>query len=227
MNNIHDLDFNMILATTAHDMKNSLFILLQSIENLNIANNLTVAQHQDLAGLHYQTMRINSTLIQLLALYRNEQQLPISIEEHSVRDTLEDVMDKNKLYINSQHKKVTLSVDENLNAYYDNDLITYLISDIFINALRYSHCNIILRAFIKKSYLVIQVEDDGPGYPEHMLLHNNFDNMPFNACKGHSGLGLLFAKTIAAKHKNKTLSGYISLMNGKETGGIFSLFLPN
>ncbi|AGH81131.1 histidine kinase [Psychromonas sp. CNPT3] len=221
------LDFNTILATTTHDMKNSLFILLQSIENLNLADNLTVAQHQDFAALHYQATRINSTLIQLLALYRDEkQQLPVFIEENSIRDILEDVMERNRLSINSQHKKIILCVDDDLNAYFDSDLITYLLSDIFINALRYSHQRITLRAFIKTPYIVIEIEDDGEGYPENMLRFNDFENMPFNASTGRSGLGLLFAQRIAAEHKNKNLEGYITLKNKEQGGGIFSLFLP-
>ncbi|KPU82694.1 histidine kinase [Psychromonas sp. PRT-SC03] len=221
------LDFNTILATTTHDMKNSLFILLQSIENLNLADNLTVSQRQDFANLHYQATRINSTLVQLLALYRGErQQLPVFVVENSVRDILEDVIERNRLSINNQHRKIKLCADDDLNAYFDSDLITYLISDIFLNALRYSQHLIILRAFIKKPYIVIQVEDDGDGYPDNMLRFNDFENMPFNAIKGRSGLGLLFAQRIAAEHKNKTLKGYITLENKEEGGSIFSLYLP-
>ena len=47
------LDFSTILATSAHDMKNSLFMLLQSIEHIDLADNLTPVQHQSIADLHY------------------------------------------------------------------------------------------------------------------------------------------------------------------------------
>ena len=68
MDNQEKLDFSTILATSAHDMKNSLFMLLQSIENLDSANNLTEQQHKGFADLHFQTSRINGTLMQLLEI---------------------------------------------------------------------------------------------------------------------------------------------------------------
>ena len=142
------LDFSTILATSAHDMKNSLFMLLQSIENLDLDNNLTAQQHKAFSDLHYQTSRINGTLMQLLALFRDEQkQLPIYIEEHSVEELLQEVIDKNRLYLNSHKVKVNLSVDESLFGYFDQDLIGYLIGDVFINALRHTKTEITMRAF--------------------------------------------------------------------------------
>lgn len=222
------LDFSTILATSAHDMKNSLFMLLQSIENLDLDNNLTGQQHKAFSDLHYQTSRINGTLMQLLALYRDEQkQLPIYIEEHSVEDLLQEVIDKNRLYLNSHKVNVNLSVDESLFGYFDQDLIGYLIGDIFINALRHTKTEITLRAFFKDNYLNIQIEDDGEGYPSHMLAATDKSPSEFNANKGRSGLGLLFAKRIAAEHKTKHLQGHILLENKPEfTGSIFTLRLP-
>ena len=222
------LDFSTILATSAHDMKNSLFMLLQSIENLDLADNLTPKQHQAFSDLHYQTSRINGTLMQMLALYRDEKkQLPIYIEENSVSEMLQEVIDRNSLYLHSHNIKVIVEVEEDLSAYFDQDLITYLIADIFINALRFTKKKIILRAFIKDQFLNIQVEDDGQGYPEHMLAINANCDSEFNAGKGRSGLGLLFAKKIASEHKTKRLQGHILLENKTESSGsLFTLRLP-
>jgi signal transduction histidine kinase len=228
MDNEETLDFSTILATTVHDMKNSLFMLQQSIEILDCADNLTDKQHKDFADLHYQTSRINGTLLQLLALYRDEQNsLPIYIEEHCVADILIEVIDKNELYINCHDVKITFEVDDQLLGYFDRDLITYLICDIFVNALRHSKKEIILRAFFADNYLNIQVDDDGEGYPEHMLAVSENTQAEFNAIKGRSGLGLLFAKKIAAEHKSKQLQGHILLENKQQTcGSIFTLRLP-
>lgn len=222
------LDFSTILATSAHDMKNSLFMLLQSIENLDLADNLTPKQHQAFADLHYQTSRINGSLMQLLALYRDEKkELPIYIEENSVAEMLQEVIDRNSLYLHSHNVKVILDVEESLTAYFDQDLVTYLIADIFINALRFSKKKIILRAFIEDQFVNIQVEDDGQGYPEHMLAINPNNDSEFNASKGRSGLGLLFAKRIASEHKTKQLQGHILLENKtKSSGSLFTLRLP-
>lgn len=222
------LDFSSILATSAHDMKNSLFLLLQSIEQLDLADNLTPKQHQSVADLHYQTSRINGSLMQLLSLYRDEHnQLPIYIEENSVSDMLQEVFSRNRLYLNSHNIKVEIEVEDDLTAFFDQDLVTYLVADIFINALRHTESKVKLRAFADNQYVNIQVEDDGPGYPENMLAINERNNSAFNACQGRSGLGLLFAEKIASAHKTNELQGNILLENSKNpSGSIFTLRLP-
>jgi signal transduction histidine kinase len=228
MDNQDNLDFSTILATSAHDMKNSLFMLQQSIEVLGSADNLTDQQQQSFADLHYQTSRINGTLMQLLALYRSEQkELPIYIDEHCVKDVLTEVIDKNKIYLNFHEVKINVDVDQDLMGYFDLDLITYLIGDIFVNALRHTNETITLRAFFAEQYLTIQVEDDGEGYPGHMLAVSKNSQSDFNVNKGRSGLGLLFAQKIAAEHKNKQLQGHILLENKQQSNGsIFTLRLP-
>jgi len=227
----HDpLDFSTILATSVHDIKNSLFMLLQSIENLDLADNLTVEQHKAFADLHYQTSGINSTVMQLLSLYRDEkQQLPIYIEENSVSELLEDLIDRHRLYLNSNEINVTIDVDQELTGYFDADLIGYLLSDIFVNALRHTKGKVIISAYNDEKFLVLKIEDNGNGFPKHMLDINERPNEfnTFNASEGRSGLGLLFAKKIAAAHKSKDLKGQIRLENKPDkTGCVFTLRLP-
>lgn len=228
MNDQQPLNFSTILATSAHDMKNSLFLLLQSIETMNLADNLTAQQHQAIADLHYQTSRINGSLMQLLALYRDEnKQLPIYIEENSVSDVLNDVVERNRLYLNSQNISIDIDVDDDLQGYFDLDLITYLLAEIVVNALRHAHQCVSIKAKFENEYLTIKIEDDGDGYPLHMLDINNSELYNFNANKGRSGLGLLFAKKIANEHKVKNLQGHILLENkANNSGSIFTLCLP-
>ncbi|MDA7745825.1 HAMP domain-containing histidine kinase [Psychromonas sp.] len=229
MKNHEQLDFSTILATSAHDMKNSLFMLLQSIENLDLADNLTAQQHQSFADLHYQTTRINGTLMQLLALYRDEKkQLPVYIEENSVNELLNDVVERNRLYLNSHHINVEINAEEELYGYFDIDLVTYLLGDIFINALRHTKDFVHISAFFEDKFLVFKIEDNGAGYPQHMLdVNNESEFHTFNANKGRSGLGLLFAKKIAQEHKAKDLRGHILLENKADNcGSIFTLRLP-
>ena len=228
MDNNDQLDFSTILATSIHDMKNSLFMLMQSIEDLDLADNLTAHQHQTVADLHYQTSRVNGTLMQLLALYRDEKkQLPIFIEENSVNDLMNDIVERHRLYFQSRHIDVSLNIDKDLFAYFDLDLIKYLLSDIFINALRHTKSLVAITIVQTPPYLVFKVEDDGDGYPQHMLDVNNGTSNSFNANKGRSGLGLLFAKKIAEQHITNQHKGYISLENKPNNrGSIFTLHIP-
>lgn len=228
MDDHKQLDFSTILATSIHDMKNSLFMLMQSIEGLDLADNLTAQQHQSVADLHYQTSRINGTLMQLLALYRDEKnQLPIFIEENSVNDLITDIVERHRLYFQSRHINVSITIDKDLFAYFDLDLIKYLLSDIFINALRHTKNSVLISVVQTSSYLVFSIEDNGEGYPQYMLDVNQETSNSFNANKGRSGLGLLFAKKIAEQHKTNQQQGYISLENKpNNNGSIFTLHIP-
>ena len=222
------LDFSTILATSIHDMKNSLAMVLQSIEDLDLADNLTTQQHKSVANFHYQTSRINSTLMQLLALYREDHnELPIHIEENSVKTLLTDVLDRNRLYLNSHHIKIKVNVEEALYGYYDTDLITYLLSDVFVNALRHTKDTVVLSATQENGLLKFTIEDNGEGYPDYMLNINELDFSKFNPIKGRSGLGLIFAKKIAEAHQLNNIKGAINLTNKPDkSGSIFTLLLP-
>lgn len=228
MNNHDQLDFSTVLATSIHDMKNSLFMLLESIKGLDLADNLTSQQHQSVAGLHYQTSRINNTLMQLLSLYRDEKkQLPVYIEENSVNDLVTEIVERHRLYLQSRHIDVVVNIENDLVAYFDLDLITYLVGDIFINALRHTKDSVIISVYRSPAFLVISVEDNGSGYPQYMLDVNQRGCSTLNASKGAGGLGLIFAKKIAEQHTTDKYQGNISLENKANNGGsIFTLRLP-
>ncbi|WP_413693291.1 sensor histidine kinase [Psychromonas sp. KJ10-2] len=142
-------------------------------------------------------------------------------------ELITDVLERNRLYLNSHHIKLSVKVENNLRGYYDVDLISYLLSDILINALRHAKSEVIIRAYYQDQFLLFEVEDDGEGYPHYMLNVNEDEFATFNANKGRSGLGLLFAKKIAQAHKLKAITGSISLKNKPDnTGSLFTLRLP-
>ena len=67
------LDFSFVLASSVHDMKNSLGMLLNTLSNV-IATYppSSPEQAKSYAVLEYEAARINSELIQLLSIYRLE-----------------------------------------------------------------------------------------------------------------------------------------------------------
>jgi signal transduction histidine kinase len=67
------IDFASVMAVAAHDMKNSLSLLLQTIEDLS--KSLPPSENisrQYIVDLHYEANRMNTTLVQILSLYRVE-----------------------------------------------------------------------------------------------------------------------------------------------------------
>ena len=225
------IEFSSVMACYIHDMKNSLFMLLQSMDTLAESMEPDSEQQSQLANIHYEAYRVNTNMVQLLALYRHDKdQLPLQLSENYLIDLLEDLVARNQLYINNQHIEVETDVDFDLCGYYDTELTASMLNDVFINALRYTKNKIKLSAYMDGPELVIQLEDNGPGYPEKMLKKMNNDKMEmgeFQSMAGRSGLGLYFIKLVAAAHINGERAGRIKMDNESCYGGSrFQLRLP-
>ena len=225
------VDYALILTSAVHDMKNSLCLLLQSIESMSADINPSQDDRKHgakLADLHYEVLRLNSGLIQVLSLYRNDKdQLPLNIAECFIADYFTEFCIINQLYSDSNNIAININIDTDLAWYCDHNLISYLLSDVFINALRYSKGKILVTANIVNKQLVIEIADNGAGYPDSMLQAQHDSMAELSSKQGRTGLGLYFARLIANAHIIKGKTGHISLSNGGELGGgIFTLILP-
>lgn len=225
----NSIDFSTVLASAVHDMKNSLCLLLQSIENLN--NTLSTEDPHvtaELASAHYEASRLNTGLVQLLSLYRADREhLPLHIDECFIEDLFDEILGSNQHYIKHKNTHLDVSLQDNLVWYLDADLVKLLLTDMLVNALRYTNAAIKLSAEEENGMLTLKVEDDGDGYPSKMLEANNTSMHAFNISQGRTGLGLFFARMIAEAHTRDGHKGSITLSNGGSLGGsVFCLKLP-
>lgn len=224
-----EIDFATVLAASVHDMKNSLCLLLQSTEMLEQeAAALSTDARDELARLHYEASRVNSNLLQLLSLYRlQKDQLPLHVDEHFPSDILEEILLHNQSFSRYRHVDIQIESDENLAWYFDRELIIHVLNDVFVNALRYCRQRILVKVSVEQQQLVLAVHDDGPGFPDFMLQALQPDMLPPDLQRSHTGLGLYFARLIAAAHKNHGKHGTVQLRNNSELGGgVFQLQLP-
>lgn len=230
MENSNDpIDFSTVLGSAVHDMKNSLCLLIQSIENLGQSMvNPDVITSEHFASAHYEAARLNTGLVQLLSLYRaGLDNMPLNIDEHYIEDVVEELKACNESYLN--HKNMILEVEQSADLvwYLDADLVGILLNDVLINAMRYSKKQIRLSIYQEKEFLIFKVEDDGPGYPQSMLDANIITMQEYDISQGRTGLGLFFARLIAQAHTNEERQGMIKLENGGSLGGsVFELKLP-
>mgnify|MGYP006138815529 FL=1 len=223
------IDFASVLASTVHDMKNSLCMLIQSTELIQQESvQLSDSARDELARLNYEANRLNSNLLQLLSLYRFERnQLPVQIDEHYLSDIVEEVLLKNQFF--SEQRKLTITVQQpdQLCWFFDYDLIVNLLNDAVANALRYCKSCILIQIRQTGTKLHIEIQDDGQGFPEFMLNSDAIDMNTPDLANNHTGLGIFFAKLIAGAHLNKGEPGTLQLENGGQLGGgVFRLTLP-
>lgn len=223
-------DFSLILASSVHDMKNSLGMLLNSLE---CVMQETPAENEDqakrFATLQYEASRINTELIQLLSIYRMENdRLPVQVDEHYLIDVLEEQVARNDMLFQTRSLTVDVDCDEDLLWYFDAELIGGVVHNVLVNGARYSKSKMKLKAEVVDDELIVTVADDGGGYPSFMLgcpKQSFAKSVSFS--EGNTHLGLYFAQETARLHSRNKRQGRIDLSNGGDLGGgVFNIYLP-
>ncbi|UZE97408.1 sensor histidine kinase [Alkalimarinus alittae] len=221
-------DFSMVMASSVHDMKNSLSMLLHSLELISDELPDEMKKSGKVATLQYEAERVNNDLIQLLGVYRLENdKLSIHIDEHYIRDFLEEQAARYEVLLNSRSIKLNIECDDDLIGYFDRDMIAGIINNTLTNAARYTHDAITLKAYHHEGSTILEVSDNGTGYPASMCKSPGkvFKGIDFET--GSTSLGLYFAYQVARLHKQSGQTGNIALENGGDLGGgIFRITLP-
>ncbi|MEQ9547262.1 MAG: HAMP domain-containing sensor histidine kinase [Marinobacter sp.] len=227
MSRDNQIDFSMVLASAVHDMKNSLGMLLNSLDELRGDYSDSLGESTRFNTLQYEAERMHNDLVQLLGIYRlGENNLSAHMEEHFVPDFLSEHLARHTPLLQGLDIEYSVEADD-INGFFDDDLLTGVLNNTINNAIRYTKSRIRLTASEKEGFLVIGVEDDGEGYPESMQ-HNgtlNFKSLDFKS--GSTSLGLFFASSVARLHSEGKRTGAIRLHNGGNLGGgVFEIWLP-
>jgi len=226
-----DISFTDLIASSIHDMKNSLNVQVTELEKVaaQCRERGDTQTYDDLGRVIYQANRMNSNLIQLLSLYKLGKSIyPVDIAEHAIAEVLEDGLHQSRSIM--EFKGVALTVDcaPDLYWYVDRDLITGVLTNALNNAYQYTADKILVAARVVNGFLELRIEDNGPGYPQHMLLQEGIEaNKGINFLSGSTGLGFYFSSQVAHMHKNGLRQGSLTTENGGVYGGgCFVLRLP-
>lgn len=226
-------DFALILASAVHDMKNSLGMLLNSLDQL--CDRLPAADEQGVSAttIRYEAERLNNDLIQLLGVYRlrNDKLSAIS-DEVFVEEMFDEISAQYEPLFEARKIKFSAECDADLCWYLDREMVSGIINNAINNASRYTSTAILLEAKMVVidgiEYLQLSVNDDGKGYPQNILEIEPSDilnNLNFKT--GSTSLGLYFASSVAGLHEQNGKKGFIELANGGPLGGgYFKLLLP-
>lgn len=220
--------FETVLASTVHDIKNSLGLLLGQLDN--ITEKLEDDDESTLAisTLRYETSRVNLSMMQLLTLYKVDHgQFSVRKAEVDVIEFLEDCIASHEQLAYMKGINLQMICDDDLIWFFDADLIGIAINNVIGNSIRYTNSKVTVSAHIQNQQLNISIIDDGNGYPEAMLDGpEDFINR-ISYRTGSTGLGLFFAAIVSNNHQKDDIKGHIKLDNeGIEGGGRFRLYIP-
>lgn len=226
------LDFLDILASTLHDTKNSLGMLSNTLaEIIERYKDRDDSLFREFNMLQYEIKRLNHNQIRLLSLYKAERsQFAINIDLHSVSECLEEVVLQNDHILGSKGIEIETDCQEGLFWAFDRGLVSGILDNVLNNAFRYAKDKVRLSVARDGLYLAIRLEDNGPGYPEEMLMdgrEGSFRRETIDFGTGSTGLGLYFSMLVAGSHVNKDRKGRITITNGGTLGGgVFTLYIP-
>jgi len=221
------MQFTDLLASTIHDMKNSLGVVLNSLEEIS-ATPGDGAERRQLRILQFEAKRISNKLIQLLSFYKmSHSGLCLNIDEHEVSDLLLESLLQERLVIETAGLNVELQANESLTWTLDRELIMGVLGNAINNAVRHAGSQLLLMAQEEGAMLRLTVNDDGAGFPQELLSNTRRGAHGVNFTSGNTGLGLSFSAMIAELHCHGGRYGSIELSNGGPLGGAcFVLTLP-
>ncbi len=223
-----EFDYATLLASAIHEVKNSLNMLLNSIDQVvDNCHEDDCQSKQQLSQIQYESKRVSDDLVELLAIYRiNSRQYVANIDEYPVYDFLFENLCQHETMIRHRGIDTDIECERDLYWVFDSELISGVMSNVINNLYKYTKDQLHISAFREDGYLVIQIRDNGPGYPEAMLIDSHAQQ-GISFGQGNTGLGLYFSRLVAELHKNKGNSGYIKTTNdGIDGGGCFSIYLP-
>ncbi len=226
MSNDRSFQFSTVLASTVHDIKNSLGVLQGLINSLS--DHYREDDHPQFKQLAFEAKRMNHSMMQLLVLYKiDNKHFSLHIDEHDVQDILDDIQAQITPQLQQNTLQLTIDCEDGLLVFCDANQISNAVGTMLNNAQRYSKRQIRLSAFEEKGNVCLCIEDDGVGYPPQYLDINPQDTANIDWVSGNTGLGLYFTSVIASLHKNGTEQGYTKTDNQSSLGGArFRLYLP-
>ncbi|MBS1129087.1 MAG: signal transduction histidine kinase [Proteobacteria bacterium] len=196
-----------ILASGVHDAKNQLFIAESLIAAAEAKHGLKMSEAR------YAIEAAGNRLSRTLAAYgilRHDAALGVT--PVLVGDLCEEVVLAQKSHLAGQDIALTVDCQVFDEWPLDRDLVTDMLNNAVQNAGRFARSRISLSAREDGGWLVLSVEDDGPGFATLPPTH---------------GTGLMVADRLAALHARKGQQGSLHLSNGSSLGGArFELRLP-
>lgn len=220
--------FADILASLIHDMKNSLGLVINTLDELASGKSVEGSDPAKLVVLQQEAKRLNNNLIELLTLYKIEnERISPNIDECVVADFLDEIVADNQAVAAARQVRLDCECDIDLVGYLDEGLLRGVVNSLIGNGLRYTNSRLLVKAEQEDGYLVFRVADDGTGFPPEMVEEQQAVSRNQALSEGRTQLGIYFAGMVAAMHRNRERQGFIRLSNGNElAGGCFSIWLP-
>ncbi len=215
------------VMTASHELKTPLHSLGMSIDLLRegAAEKLDDKQKELLAVAHEEVLRLRSLVGDLLDLSRIESgKVEMDFDQVSPNMLADKAVDICKA--RAEEKKIALvtNVPDGIpDVRADVNKITWVLTNLITNAIRYADSSITVSARLAGQWVHLSVTDDGEGIPPEYQsrIFEKFVQLKSEKSVGGTGLGLAICREIVRAHKGTI---WVDSMPGK--GSTFTLTLP-
>jgi NtrC-family two-component system sensor histidine kinase KinB len=215
--------------TASHELRTPLTSIGMSIDLLleGATKKLNEKEQQLLSAAHEDLQRLKAFVSNLLDLSKIEAgKMEMELSSISIRVLFEKTVTVFKTQSEEKAVNLSFNVPEELpNVKADDNKITWVLTNLISNALRYTPSNghIKLSAESFGSYAQISVSDDGSGIPYEYQskIFDRFVQVKSDKAVGGSGLGLAICKEIVRAH-----GGTIWVDSVPGAGSTFTFTVP-
>lgn len=138
--------------------------------------------------------------------------LVVSKSMSNINKFIENLDENISIIAKQEGKSFTLkSQINNINLFFDENIILRVVENIISNAFRYARNNVSILIYLEQELLTFVIEDDGIGFSKESLklaLRPFYRDKTLNDSNPHFGMGLHISKILCEKH-----GGSISIEN--------------
>ncbi|HBE9958268.1 TPA: sensor histidine kinase [Clostridioides difficile] len=208
-------DRKQLNAAFSHDLRNPLTVLK------GYSNYLTkyiptgkLSDEKILSTTQLMSEHINRIeyYVENISNAQRLEDLVVSKSMSNINKFIENLDENISIIAKQEGKSFTLkSQINNINLFFDENIILRVVENIISNAFRYARNNVSILIYLEQELLTFVIEDDGIGFSKESLklaLRPFYRDKTLNDSNPHFGMGLYISKILCEKH-----GGSISIEN--------------
>ncbi|EGT3636600.1 HAMP domain-containing histidine kinase [Clostridioides difficile] len=200
-------DRKQLNAAFSHDLRNPLTVLK------GYSNYLTkyiptgkLSDEKILSTTQLMSEHINRIeyYVENMSNAQRLEDLVVSKSMSNINKFIENLDENISIIAKQEGKSFTLKNQiNNINLFFDENIILRVVENIISNAFRYARNNISILIYLEQELLTFVIEDDGIGFSKESLklaLRPFYRDKTLNDSNAHFGMGLYISKILCEKH---------------------------
>jgi two-component system sensor histidine kinase SenX3 len=217
-----------LVAVSLREMQQSTDLVLEAVAMLDATVPASSVARDQVTTLQHEARRLAHDLVHLLGLLEFERrQAAPHAQVVDCERLLAEVAAVNAGLLAQRGIQLSTTCRDAIEGYFDRTLVLGVLNSVVNNAYRHARSRVDIACEVQDGYTVLSVTDDGVGYAPRLLGHDVRTVGASNFHSGNTGLGLFFARRVAALHEHRGRHGQVVLRTQDgDGGGRFELWLP-